>query len=56
MLREYICPQCGKFDDYRKDTEIPTECPTCENEVKQSLGLNFKLIGPGFYSNDYEGK
>lgn len=52
MMRYYSCPKCGTFDEYRRSAEIRQTCPTCDSKVKQELGLNFKLNGPGFYSTD----
>jgi len=52
MNRVYKCPKCGVFDDYRKDAEILTNCPSCNSSIKQQFGGNFKLVGPGFYSTD----
>lgn len=52
MLRTYTCTECGDFEDYRKDSEILTECPKCGEKITQVLGLNFKLNGDGWYSPD----
>jgi len=54
MMRTYICPKCGTFEDYRNDDKIITKCPECYSKIRQSYGGNFRLVGPGFYSTDKE--
>jgi putative FmdB family regulatory protein len=56
MIRYYRCPECGEFDDYRKDTEILKKCPKCDSMVNQILGGNFRLNCQGFYATDNKGK
>jgi len=52
MLRYYSCPKCGDIRDFRKDTKIISNCPTCKSKIKQQYNCNFKLVGSGFYSTD----
>ena len=52
-LRTYKCLNCGEFDELHKDHSlILAKCPHCGSDVKQVLGLHFRLKGPGFYATD----
>jgi len=59
-LYEYDCNDCGEnFDLMRKLSDTsPVKCEKCESEnVKKRFNVSsFKLIGKGFYANDYQNK
>ena len=56
---EYECQSCKHlFSKKQKITDdtIPP-CPKCKKECKKLISKSsFKLVGPGFYVNDYKNK
>lgn len=55
---EYKCNKCGhvvnKFQTVFIDLS-PLSCPKCNNDCYKIISLSaFKLIGSGFYVNDYK--
>lgn len=55
MLRTYRCPEHNIFEHWQSNMGVLDKCPKCNKPVTQVLGLNFKLVGPGFYSTDNGG-
>lgn len=61
---EYLCPACGRFEEFQKITEPAlAECPRCGAPVKRLIsgGLGVIYKGSGYYttenrSSDYKSK
>lgn len=53
MLYEYVCDTCNFTDSYFHSMNETPEifCPKCNNKMRKSLGLNYKLNCDGFYSS-----
>lgn len=53
---EYLCPKCGRFDQFQKITEQAlTSCPRCGSPVQRVIsgGLGVIYRGSGYYSTDH---
>ncbi|MCL6588772.1 MAG: zinc ribbon domain-containing protein [Firmicutes bacterium] len=55
---EYICPQCGVFEEFHGINSSLTSCPTCSREVRRLISRNNNVIfkGSGFHITDYRSK
>lgn len=56
MIYEYKCTKCKKIIEKFQTvtTELEILCPLCETLMRRIISKsNFKLVGSGFYVNDY---
>ena len=55
---EYICSQCGVFEEFHGINSCLTNCPTCNGEVRRLISRNNNIIfkGSGFHNTDYRSK
>jgi putative FmdB family regulatory protein len=55
---EYICPQCGVFEEFHGINTCLTNCPTCNGAVRRLISRNNNIIfkGSGFHITDYRSK
>ncbi len=52
---EYVCPQCGVFEQFHSITVTIEHCPNCGQEVSRLISRNQNIIfkGSGFHVTDY---
>jgi len=52
---EYLCKNCGKFEEFHSMTATLTNCPKCGGEVQRLISRNNNVIfkGSGFHITDY---
>ncbi len=52
---EYICSECGVFEEFHSINHSLTACPRCHGDVKKLISQNSSIIfkGSGFHSTDY---
>jgi putative FmdB family regulatory protein len=51
---EYVCPQCGIFEQFHSITITIDHCPKCGKEVRRLISRNQNIIfkGSGFHVTD----
>jgi putative FmdB family regulatory protein len=51
---EYVCPQCGIFEQFHSITTVIQQCPKCGGEVHRIISRNQNIIfkGSGFHVTD----
>lgn len=52
---EYVCPNCGVFEQFHSITTVLSHCPNCGKEVNRLISRNQNIIfkGSGFHVTDY---
>lgn len=52
---EYLCPDCGVFEEFHSISAKLSHCPRCSAEVKRLISQNNNIIfkGSGFHVTDY---
>ncbi len=52
---EYICPQCGQFEEFHSISTVLNSCPKCQSKVERLISQNTNIIfkGSGFHVTDY---
>ncbi|HYH05018.1 MAG TPA: FmdB family zinc ribbon protein [Bacillota bacterium] len=52
---EYLCSNCGVFEEFHGMNQTLEKCPRCNGEVRRLISQNSNIIfkGSGFHTTDY---